>query len=215
MSAKAASPASNPIAANSSMVTKATVTSSKTLDFSFRGPLGFEANTVVAAIESSAPNQVAFESWGGNIDLMGLIDFEEVRPDCTEVTLCGALRDQEQALRLARSAFRLRRRLPHRRAAQPALALRRHRRSGHGTRAGLRNVRAAARPNGQVSPLERSAAGQLAALFYFTRTARVLSRRRMSPDCRSVSAWGSCIFSPSKLDAALLDETAHFAARFR
>ncbi len=69
------------------MVTKATVTSSKTLDFSFKGPLGFEANTVVATVESSSPSQVAFESWGGNIDLMGLIDFDEVRPDCTEVTI--------------------------------------------------------------------------------------------------------------------------------
>lgn len=68
------------------MVTKATVTSSKTLDFSFKGPLGFEANTVVASIESSSPEQLTFESWGGNVDLMGLIDFEEVRPDCTEVT---------------------------------------------------------------------------------------------------------------------------------
>ncbi len=69
------------------MVTKATVTSSKTLDLSFRGPLGFEANTVVAAIESDSPDQFAFESWGGNIDLMGLVEFEEVRPDCTEVTI--------------------------------------------------------------------------------------------------------------------------------
>ena len=31
------------------MVTKATVTSSKTIDFGFRGPLGFEGHTVVAA----------------------------------------------------------------------------------------------------------------------------------------------------------------------
>ncbi len=68
-------------------VTKATVTSSKTLDFSFRGPLGFEASTVISAIDADSPDQMAFESWGGNIDLMGLIEFEEVRPDCTEVTL--------------------------------------------------------------------------------------------------------------------------------
>ncbi len=68
------------------MVTKATVTSSKTLDLSFKGPLGFEAQTVVAAIDSGTPDQLAFESWGGNINLMGLIDFEEVRPGCTEVT---------------------------------------------------------------------------------------------------------------------------------
>ncbi len=69
------------------MVTKATVTSSKTLDFGFRGPLGFEAQTVVSAIESDSPDQFAFESWGGNIDLMGLLEFEEVRPNCTEMTI--------------------------------------------------------------------------------------------------------------------------------
>ena len=69
------------------MVTKATVTSSKTVDFSFRGPLGFEAHTVITAIASNSPHQFAFESWGGNIDLMGLVEFSEVRPDCTEVSL--------------------------------------------------------------------------------------------------------------------------------
>jgi hypothetical protein len=69
------------------MVTKAIVTSSKTVDFSFRGPLGFEGHTVIAALESEAPHQFAFESWGGNIDLMGLVEFEEVRPGCTEVNI--------------------------------------------------------------------------------------------------------------------------------
>ncbi len=69
------------------MVTKATITSSKTIDFSFRGPLGFEGKTVVSTVPSDSPDQLAFESWGGNIDLMGLIDFTEVRPDCTEVTI--------------------------------------------------------------------------------------------------------------------------------
>jgi len=69
------------------MVTKATVTSSKTVDFSFRGPLGFEAHTVLLAIDSDSPDQCAFESVGGNIDLMGLVDFSEIRPHCTEVSL--------------------------------------------------------------------------------------------------------------------------------
>jgi len=69
------------------MVTKATVTSSKTVDFSFRGPLGFKARTVLLAVESEDPNQIAFESTGGNIDIMGLIDFTEIRENCTEVTL--------------------------------------------------------------------------------------------------------------------------------
>ncbi len=69
------------------MVTKATVTSSKTVDFSFRGPLGFQAKTVLLAVDSDSSDQFAFESVGGNIDLMGLVDFAEVRPSCTEVTL--------------------------------------------------------------------------------------------------------------------------------
>src|SRR4029079_9155622 len=69
------------------MVTKATVTSSKTVDFSFRGPLGFEARTVLLAAESDNPEQAVFESSGGNIDLMGLVDFAEIRPNCTEITL--------------------------------------------------------------------------------------------------------------------------------
>jgi hypothetical protein len=69
------------------MVTKATVTSSKTVDFSFRGPLGFEAETVLLAIDTETPDEVAFESVGGNIELMGLVNFDEVRPNCTEITL--------------------------------------------------------------------------------------------------------------------------------
>ena len=69
------------------MVTKATVTSSKTVDFCFRGPFGFKACTVLLAVDSESPDECAFESVGGNIDLMGLVDFSEIRPNCTEVTL--------------------------------------------------------------------------------------------------------------------------------
>jgi hypothetical protein len=69
------------------MVTKATVTSSKTVDLSFRGPLGFEARTVLLSVESEQPNQMAFESTGGNLDVVGLVEFTEVRPNWTEVTL--------------------------------------------------------------------------------------------------------------------------------
>ena len=69
------------------MVTKATVTSSKTVDFSFRGPIGFEAHTVLLSVDSDSPDQYAFESVGGNIDLIGLVDFTEIRPNCTEITL--------------------------------------------------------------------------------------------------------------------------------
>jgi len=69
------------------MVTSATVTSSKTVDFGFRCPFGFEAQTVLATLESESPDQLAFGSVGGNIELMGLIDFTEIRPNFTEVTL--------------------------------------------------------------------------------------------------------------------------------
>jgi len=69
------------------MVTRATVTSSKTVDFSFRGPFGFEAHTVLLSVDGDSPNQYAFESVGGNISLMGIVDFAEIRPHCTEVTL--------------------------------------------------------------------------------------------------------------------------------
>jgi len=63
------------------------VTSSKTVDFSFRGPLGFEAHTVLLSVDSDPPDQYAFESAGGNIELMGIVDFTEIRPNCTEITL--------------------------------------------------------------------------------------------------------------------------------
>src|SRR5580765_953500 len=69
------------------MVTRAVVTSSKTVDFSFRGPLGFEARTVLLSVETDSPDQMAFESTGGNLDVMGLVEFVEVRPHCTEVML--------------------------------------------------------------------------------------------------------------------------------
>ena len=69
------------------MVTKATVTSSKTVDFSFRGPFGFEANTVLLGVETDSPDQFSFESTGGNIDVMGIVEFTAIRPTCTEVTL--------------------------------------------------------------------------------------------------------------------------------
>ena len=69
------------------MVTKATVTSSKTVDFSFRGPLGFEAHTVLLSVDTDSSNQYAFESVGGNVDVVGLVDFCEIRPNCTEITV--------------------------------------------------------------------------------------------------------------------------------
>src|SRR5204863_2271884 len=39
------------------MVTRATVTSSKTVDFSFRGPLGFEAHTVLLSVDGDSRSE--------------------------------------------------------------------------------------------------------------------------------------------------------------
>src|SRR5207248_8990196 len=69
------------------MVTRATVTSSKTVDFCFRGPFGFQAHTVLLAVDNDSSNDIAFESVGGNIDITGIVDLSEVRPNCTEITL--------------------------------------------------------------------------------------------------------------------------------
>src|SRR5438876_7601250 len=62
------------------MVTRATVTSSKTVDFSFRGPFGFEAHTVLLSVDSDSPGQYAFESVCGNVCVMGIGDFTDIRP---------------------------------------------------------------------------------------------------------------------------------------
>jgi len=69
------------------MVTKATVTSSKTVDFRFRGPLGFDARTTLLAVDCDSADQFAFESVGGNIEAMGLVDFTSIRPSFTEITI--------------------------------------------------------------------------------------------------------------------------------
>src|SRR5205807_9626087 len=67
------------------MVTKATVTSSKTVDFSFRGPFGFKANTVLLAVDSESPDQDVFVSVCGIIEFVGLVDFAEIRANATEI----------------------------------------------------------------------------------------------------------------------------------
>ena len=69
------------------MVTEGTITSSKTVDLRFRGPLGFDARTVLSKVESESPDQMALESTGGNLDLIGLAEFVEIRPNYTEVAL--------------------------------------------------------------------------------------------------------------------------------
>lgn len=69
------------------MVTEGTTTSSKAVELRFRGPLDFEAQTVLSSIDSESSDHMAFESTGGNLDLMGLAEFVEIRPNYTEVAL--------------------------------------------------------------------------------------------------------------------------------
>jgi uncharacterized membrane protein len=49
--------------------------------------LGFEARTVLSAVESGSEDRMAFESIGGNLEVVGLAEFTEIRPKCTEVSL--------------------------------------------------------------------------------------------------------------------------------
>src|SRR5213595_2913 len=69
------------------MVTKAMVTSSKTVECSFLGPLGFEARTVLLEVAGASDDKFAFEPARGHIEVMWLVDFTEIRQACTEVTL--------------------------------------------------------------------------------------------------------------------------------
>jgi hypothetical protein len=42
---------------------------------------------ILLSVESESTDQMAFESTGGNLDVMGLAEFVEIRPNCTEVML--------------------------------------------------------------------------------------------------------------------------------
>ena len=75
----------------------------------FSRPIRLRAHTVLLAVDSESPDEYAFESVGGNIKLMGIVDFAEIRPNCTEDHSGVALRDQEQVFRLAGSAAAFRR----------------------------------------------------------------------------------------------------------
>ena len=50
-------------------------------------PFGSQVHTVLLAVDSETPDEIAFESIGGNVALMGLVNFTEIRPCCTEITL--------------------------------------------------------------------------------------------------------------------------------
>ncbi len=123
------------------MVTKATVTSSKTVDFSFRGPFGFEARTVLLAAESASPDQFAFESTGGNIDLMGIVDFSEITPRCTEVTLAVHYEIKNKLFAWLDRRFKFVDSFLNLRDAQRARTFRRRGRPGPGTRGNGADVR--------------------------------------------------------------------------
>src|SRR5437016_14551376 len=68
------------------MVTKAMVTSSKTVDFSFRGPLGFEERTTLLAVIWDSGNNLAFNPASGNFGVMALFISPEFGRNCLGLT---------------------------------------------------------------------------------------------------------------------------------
>lgn len=46
-----------------------------------------EARITLLAVACHPDDQFGFESAGGNIEVIGLVDFTEIRPNCTEITL--------------------------------------------------------------------------------------------------------------------------------
>jgi hypothetical protein len=79
---------------------------------------------VLLSVDGDSPNQYAFESVGGNISLMGIVDFAEIRPQCTEVTLAVHYEIKNKLFALARPPSAFCGQLCERRTAQHPRAFR-------------------------------------------------------------------------------------------
>lgn len=49
------------------------------------GPLNFRGDTELEALESDNPNQTLFRSCGGNMEIAGVVEYFEIKPNLTEV----------------------------------------------------------------------------------------------------------------------------------
>lgn len=68
-------------------VNKATVTADGVAQFDVAIPKGFHVHFVLVELPTPDSNQVLFQSSAGNMDISGLLEFTEIRPNLTEVQL--------------------------------------------------------------------------------------------------------------------------------
>ena len=50
-------------------------------------PLGFRADFALTAMQAEDSNVVVFKSQGGDIEIVGMISFQQVKPDLTEIDI--------------------------------------------------------------------------------------------------------------------------------
>ena len=50
-------------------------------------PLGFRADFALNAVATDNPNAIAFKSEGGNLEVIGLVTFQQIKPNLTEVDI--------------------------------------------------------------------------------------------------------------------------------
>ncbi len=50
-------------------------------------PLGFRADFALTAVETEDPDMVVFKSQGGDIEIVGMVTFSQIKPNLTEVDI--------------------------------------------------------------------------------------------------------------------------------
>ncbi len=68
-------------------MTKAWISKEGEAVFAFSLPGGFTADLRLEQIDAEHPNQILFRSSGGNVDMVGMLEFVEVGKNLTEVEL--------------------------------------------------------------------------------------------------------------------------------
>ena len=65
----------------------AAVTSDGLVHFEFQLPCGLQGSVYLAEIDGNNPFQSFFRSRGGNVEVLGLLEYFEIKPDLTEIVL--------------------------------------------------------------------------------------------------------------------------------
>lgn len=68
-------------------VEKAVVTADGMAHFQFHLPCGFRGRVDLAEISGANPAQTLFQSRGGNLEVFGVLEYFEIKPNLTEVVL--------------------------------------------------------------------------------------------------------------------------------